>query len=287
MQFTWLIIFTGAFFWMLFNLGIETALAFATVLSGIIWAGYALFGGPRPEKTSYAKVPDLPLLVDYAKSFFPIFLVVLLLRTFVAEPFRIPSGSMMPTLLVGDFILVEKYAYGLRLPVTKTKVMDVGEPERGDVVVFQYPMDKKINYIKRLIGVPGDKITYKNKLLYINDKVISQEMIGPYQPVGSGMRAWGSIETTELLGGAAHAALINPRAPDLPPGCDVLRNGPIVVPEGSYFMMGDNRDDSNDGRCWGFVPEANLVGKALVIWLSWDWKRSGYVDWSRIGTKIE
>ncbi|WP_456404295.1 signal peptidase I [Thiolapillus sp.] len=278
----------GAFIWLLSAYGIEPALAFATVVSGLIWGLYLLFKrksatgeGAKEERTAE------PLMVDYARSFFPIFLFVLLLRAFIVEPFRIPSGSMMPTLLVGDFILVNKFAYGLRAPVTKTKLIDIGDPERGDVVVFRYPRNPKLDYIKRLVGLPGDRIAYRNKVLYINGKAMPQVKVGVYEAVGSGERMTGSWEMKENLDGVEHSILINPRVPDFGPGCQVLANGEITVPEGHFFMMGDNRDNSNDGRCWGFVPEQNLVGKAFMIWLSLDWNRSGIFDWSRIGEVIE
>lgn len=278
----------AVFVWLLYAFGIEPALAFATVISGVIWGLYLLF---KRKSTATAgaekKAIKEPLMVDYARSFFPIFLFVLLLRAFVVEPFRIPSGSMMPTLLVGDFILVNKFAYGLRAPVTKTKILEVGEPERGDVVVFRYPKNPKLDYIKRLVGLPGDRIAYRNKTLYVNGKAMPQTKVGVYEAVGSGIRMRGAWELKENLEGVEHSILINPRVPDFGPGCRVLANGEITVPEGHYFMMGDNRDNSNDGRCWGFVPEQNLVGKAFMIWLSFDRKRSGIFDWSRVGNVIE
>jgi len=288
----------AGFIWLLYNHDIESALAFATVASGVIWGGYRLLsrgmgsqrevsgideaGGASQEKKGKAE----PLMVDYARSFFPIFLFVLLLRAFVVEPFRIPSGSMMPTLLVGDFILVNKFAYGLRMPVTKTRLVEIGEPRRGDVVVFRYPKNPKLDYIKRLIGVPGDRIAYRNKTLYVNGKVMPQKRIGTYDAVGSGKRMQGAWELRENLDGVEHSILVNPRVPDFGPGCQVLADGEVTVPEGHYFVMGDNRDNSNDSRCWGFVPERNLVGKAFMIWLSFDPNRPGIFDWSRIGQGI-
>lgn len=292
MQFTWLIIFLGLFVWIVSNFGIEAALAFASLASGVIWLLYrfgVIYRDQREKSFSDADDggPELPVLVDYAKSFFPIFLFVLLLRGFVVEPFRIPSGSMMPTLLVGDFILVNKYTYGLRLPVTKTKIMEMEDPARGDVVVFRYPKDPSTDYIKRLVGLPGDRISYNGKTLSVNGKPMPLTTVGYYQPVGSGMRANGSIEVREMLEDVDHSILVNPRVPDFGPGCrGKVTQGETVVPEGSYFVMGDNRDDSNDSRCWDFVPEENLVGKAFLIWLSWDWKRSGFIDWGRSGNMI-
>ena len=289
------VVFIGIFVWILSAFGIEHALAFATILSGVVWGGYALWkrlAGKEDETAPEAEAGEEkeqkaePLLVDYARSFFPIFLFVLLLRAFVVEPFRIPSGSMMPTLLVGDFILVNKFSYGLRMPVTKTKFLDIGEPERGDVVVFRYPKDPRVDYIKRLVGLPGDRIAYREKKLYINGELMPQKPVGWYEPVGSGERMRGAFELIEDLEGVEHSILVNPRVPDFGPGCQVLAEGEVTVPEGKYFMMGDNRDNSNDSRCWGFVDERNLVGKAFVIWLSIDWNRPGIFDWSRIGQTI-
>jgi len=274
------IAFFGALAWIIFQFGIEPALAAGTVISGVTWLIYRLIKGKK-------KVSELPLPIEYARSFFPIFLVVLLLRAFLAEPFRIPSGSMMPTLLVGDFILVNKFTYGLRMPVTKTKFMPLNEPERGDIVVFRWPVNPKLDYIKRLVGLPGDRVAYRNKTLFVNGEPVPVVPVGAYTPVGSGARALGSIEGEENLGGVVHPVLVNPLAPDFSPSCTFLANREAVVPEGHYLMVGDNRDDSNDGRCWGFVPEENLVGKAFFIWFSFDWKRSGFIAWDRIGRVVD
>lgn len=271
--------FFGALVWIIIQYGIEPALAAGTLITGLGWLIYRLVKGKQEHS-------ELPGYAEYARSFFPIFLVVLLLRAFLAEPFRIPSGSMMPTLLVGDFILVNKFTYGLRMPVTKTKFMDIDEPERGDVVVFRWPVNPRLDYIKRLIGLPGDHIRYHDKTLYINGEKMPIRAVGPYEPVGSGARALGSIEGTENLDGVKHSVLINPLAPDFGPSCTFMGDREIVVPQGHYLMMGDNRDDSNDGRCWGFVPEENLVGKAFLVWFSLDWKRPGFIAWHRIGELV-
>ena len=215
--------------------------------------------------------------VEYCKSFFPVILAVLLLRSFLVEPFRIPSGSMMPTLLVGDFILVNKFAYGIRLPVLNKKVLEIGEPERGDVVVFRYPKDPSVDYIKRVVGLPGDKIGYYNKI-YISmanrpGKCLPVSIIGK----GSGVSMSGASERREQLGDVQHDILVMPRTPGL--------EGEYVVGEDEYFVMGDNRDNSNDSRYWGTVPEANLVGKAFRVWMNWDGANGG-VDWDRLGMEI-
>lgn len=276
-----LIGFFAALLWVVVTIGIEPALVIATLVSGLVWFIYHI-----AHRNEDAATP-VPGHVEYARSFFPIFLIVLVLRAFLVEPFRIPSGSMMPTLLVGDFILVNKFAWGLRLPITKDKVVALGEPKRGDVAVFRWPPNPKLDYIKRVIGVPGDRIRYQNKTLYINGEQVGVKALGPYTPEGSGMRATGSYEATEQLGDVAHSVLINPMYPDFGPSCGFLGHREITVPAGHYFMMGDNRDDSNDGRCWGLVPEENLVGKAFMIWMSWDWQRTGIVAPSRIGTLVE
>ncbi len=276
-----LIAFFGFLVWVISAFGIEAALALATIVSGVLWLLYRLFkGGDRDTAED-------PELVEYARSFFPIFLAVLLLRGFVVEPFRIPSGSMMPTLLVGDFILVNKFSYGLRLPVTKTKLVELDEPARGDVVVFRWPVNPKLDYIKRVVGVPGDTVRYRNKTLFVNGQPIPMQPVGQYEPVGSGMRALGSLEFKENLLNVEHSVLVNPMVPDFAASCGFLGYREITVPEGQYFMMGDNRDDSNDGRCWGLVPEENLVGKAFLIWMSLDWKRDGFLAWDRLGNSVK
>jgi signal peptidase I len=278
-----------------------TFLVLACVITGGIWLVDATLFAPRRRRLARAAASGSalasgaapsaykePVLVEYARSFFPVILIVLLLRSFLVEPFRIPSGSMMPTLLVGDFILVNKFSYGLRWPVLNTKLVDLGRPERGDVVVFRFPQEPSVDYIKRVVGVPGDQIYYASKTLYVNGEPIPQEPDGVYQGVGAGAGMTGALLKREALTPQGHAILVHPLAPDFAPGCRVLANGPITVPPESYFVMGDNRDNSNDSRCWGLVPEGNLVGKAFAIWMSWDGRRPGFpVDWSRIGEVIE
>lgn len=224
-----------------------------------------------------------PLYVEYARAFFPVILVVFVLRSFIVEPFRIPSGSMLPSLHVGDFILVSKFAYGVRLPVVNKKVLDTGLPHRGDVVVFRFPRDESINYIKRVIGLPGDRIVYEGKKLYINGQLMPQQEDGAYTVQQDGESMYEASRYTEKLDGVTHDILLSPPA-------DYGPTPPFVVPVGQYFVMGDNRDHSNDSRYWGFVPEENLVGKAFFIWFSWDstgnnpfWRR---VAVDRIGNII-
>lgn len=247
-------------------------------VTGVIWLVDKFFLAPRRDIDG-----SVPVIVEYARSFFPIILLVLVIRSFIAEPFRIPSSSMVPTLHVGDFILVNKFTYGIRLPVINTKIFDVGEPQRGEVVVFRFPKkpedkDKPdVDYIKRVVGLPGDKVGYFDKTIYINGKAVSQraeekpkDMINIAPP--------GSLLHTEQLGEHNHQILIT--HPERR-----MVEGETVIPEGHYFVMGDNRDNSNDSRFWGTVPEENLVGKAFFIWMSWDWNDGGIV-WHRLGKSI-
>jgi signal peptidase I len=200
------------------------------------------------------------------------------LRSFIAEPFRIPSASMMPTLLIGDFILVNKFTYGIRLPVINKKIVELNEPKRGDIVVFRFPKEPTVDYIKRVIGLPGDKIAYYDKKLYVNDTPVPQVSLGGYIGRGQGEDMTGSEHLEEILFGVEHSILIRNGAPSV--------EGAYVVPSGTYFVMGDNRDNSNDSRYWGTVPEENLVGKAFYIWMNWDWQYSG-VGFDRMGTVLK
>ena len=268
----------------------------ATFLTGTVWALDAWMWAPKRREKANAvadsqpqmsskklleaqeKIAREPIFVEYSRSLFPVILIVLLLRSFLVEPFRIPSGSMMPTLLVGDFILVNKFAYGVRLPVINTKVLDSGTPKRGDVAVFRYPNDPSTDYIKRVIGLPGDRISYYNKQLYINGNPMDVEEMDVYQGVGSGIGMSGAVLNVENLEGVKHNILIDRHRPTI--------NNEFIVPESHFFVMGDNRDNSNDSRYWGTVPEANLVGKAFLIWMNWD-SANGGVSWDRIGSSIK
>lgn len=272
------------------NFDFPTFLVLATLITGMIWlTDYFFFGPKRKALVDHGgETAKEPLLVEYSRSFFPIILIVLLLRSFLVEPFRIPSGSMMPTLLVGDFILVNKFTYGLRLPVSNKKIIHMNEPQRGDVVVFKYPKNPTVDYIKRVVGIPGDKIDYQNKTLYVNGQPQAQTPIGKFVGTGRNARENGMLKRVETLTGKEHAILVNPATPDFSYSCQELLRGPITIPDHHYFAMGDNRDNSNDSRCWGLVPEENLVGKAFGIWMSWDTNRSGFpIAWERLGNGIE
>lgn len=215
-----------------------------------------------------------PIYVEYARAFFPVILAVFLLRSFIVEPFRIPSGSMLPSLLVGDFILVNKFAYGVRLPVINKKIIELGTPRRGDVMVFRFPGDESVNYIKRVVGLPGDRIRYEGKKLYINGELMEYGPATPYTVRHGGESLYEAARYTEKLNGMEHEILLSTRA-------DHARVD-YTVPAGKYFVMGDNRDHSNDSRYWGFVPEQHLVGKAFLIWFSWDSARASPWFWRQI-----
>jgi len=250
-------------------------LVIATFVTGLIWGGYSLYLRQVKRTSALGKEP---ILVEYSRSFFPVVLVVLLLRSFIFEPFRIPSGSMMPTLLIGDFILVNKFSYGIRLPVLNTKITEVGEPQRGDIVVFRFPKQPSVDYIKRVIGLPGDRIAYFDKKVYVNGQPTTQVSLGRYQGIGQGVNMTGAEQFIENLTGIEHSILVSHGVSSVE---DVF-----VVPQGQYFVMGDNRDNSNDSRYWGTVPEGNLVGKAIFIWMNWDWENNG-IAFSRIGTVLK
>ncbi|MBA0916037.1 MAG: signal peptidase I [Nitrosomonadaceae bacterium] len=239
------------------------------------------------------RAPDTrePWWIEYPKSFFPVILIVFALRSFLLEPFKIPSGSMIPTLLVGDFILVNKYTYGVRLPVINLKVMDVNEPKRGEVMVFRYPENPSLDYIKRIVGLPGDTITYRDKQLILNGNPLKMESVGEYIYIESRLSYVYNQRYVESLGEHGHNIIINPEVPGLHPS--EVHQFPFqenciyqyseftcTVPAGNYFTMGDNRDSSSDSRYWGFVPERNIVGKAFLIW--WN-----FSDFKRIGLAIE
>lgn len=220
---------------------------------------------------------EKPWLIEQMTSFFPIFLIVLLLRSFLIEPFRIPSGSLQPSLLIGDFVAVNKYAYGLRMPASNQKFLPLDEPSRGDVAVFSWPPNKKYDYIKRVIGVPGDTVAYKNKVLTINGKEAKQTFVEYTIDREGKNESWQVKKLKENLNGIEHDIYVRP---DVAPF-----DFEITVPKGHYLMMGDNRDNSSDSRAWGLVPEENLRGKAVMVWMSWD----GLLDsirFSRIGHKI-
>ncbi|MGO4263167.1 signal peptidase I [Lysobacter sp. TAB13] len=256
----------------------EIALVSLTLFTGLVWLlDKAVLAKRRAAREGLLDDGKEPVVVDYSKAFFPVLFVVLILRSFIAEPFRIPSNSMMPTLLTGDFILVNKFTYGLRLPITNQKILAMGEPERGDVVVFRPPHHPEQDWIKRIIGLPGDKVSYRDGRLTVNGEPIIYAPIGTYQGRGNGTEMTGAQELREQIGKHVHRILLRTESPLLDQG-----EGDWVVPEGEYFVMGDNRDNSEDSRYWGYLPEQNLRGRAFLIWMNFD----GGVDFSRIGNSI-
>lgn len=305
------------------TLDFSLVLLLLSLLTGAVWMIDQFFFRKPREAAAAAATPPLALpepgTVDYARSFFPVAAIVLVVRAFIFEPFRIPSDSMMPTLLDGDFIVVNKYAYGLRLPVVNRKFIETGEPQRGDIVVFRFPPDPSVNYIKRLVGLPGDRVEVRNDRLIINGEEIPLEDQGSYadgcysglrlakEKLGEHTHQVMTCSSPYPLAGKRHYALEG--HPDPLPACDRKRlveygggyvcnevpgsdrdlNDHVfdVVPPGHYLMIGDNRDNSEDSRKWQFVPDQNLVGKATRIWFNFDLQRSKWVNWSRIGQGIE
>ncbi|MEP6548471.1 MAG: signal peptidase I [Gammaproteobacteria bacterium] len=245
------------------------------LVSGIVLlADFVVFKHRRQRRAPGRVLPE-PLLVQYARSFLPVILVVLLVRAFVFEPFRIPSASMMPGLVDGDFIFVNKFSYGLRLPVINTKIVPIGEPRRGDVIVFRLPSDPSVHYIKRLIGSPGDHVVVRDNQLTINGASIPLQRDGAYS---GGFGFTGAALALERFGSEQHLIMLAPNRD--------ATDFETVVPAGHYFFMGDNRNDSSDSRfpLVGLVPEQNLVGRAVRIWMNW--QLPGWPNWRRIGLKI-
>ena len=276
-------------------------LVIITAITGIVWLADKFYLAPQRQLKLVdaqaqcetplsddisAKLTEPSALVDTSVQIFPVIAFVLILRSFIYEPFQIPSGSMMPTLLDGDFILVNKFNYGLRDPVVRNKFIENGLPERGDVVVFKYPQDPQIDYIKRVVGLPGDRVIYKNKILYIKPACLESDLKCPdfeqieqtfqnktdYNDGGMPLTRY-----TSTMGEKTHDLLVNEQI--LPRTQHYFKQSgtqvnEFAVPKGQYFVMGDNRDNSLDGRFWGFVPEENLVGEAVAIWMSFDFERT-------------
>jgi signal peptidase I len=242
-------------------------LMIAVLLTGFIW-----FVGKK-----FIKSEKEPWIVEFSRLAFPMILIVFLIRSFIAEPFRIPSGSMKPTLETGDFILVNKFNYGLKLPGFNTQLLSLGKPKRGDVIVFRYPQNPDVNLIKRVVGLPGEKIEYKNNILFINGKPQLQEFQGKEidaEP-GSSMMVNRYIEQ---LNGKSHAIYLR--------SAEKIEMEERIVPEGQYFVAGDNRNNSHDSRYWGFVPEEMVKGRAFFIWMSWNGVQKD-IRWHHVWSKID
>ena len=284
LEVAWPVFFIAAMGLLLKFTDFAAVLLLAAVITGLIW----LFDAKFARKRRMADVSE-PVVVDMARAFFPVIVVVFLIRSFWVEPFKIPSGSMKPTLLVGDFILVNKYTYGIRLPVVNKKVVDINPIRRGDVVVFRYPADPTVDYIKRVVGTPGDKISYRGKRLTVNGELIPVQSTGYYTDAELNYLRLPTF--TEKLGPATHQMMIVPAQPPVDlaqvrqfahrDNCEYNDDGfTCTVPDGQYFMMGDNRDQSSDSRYWGFVPDDHIKGRAFLVWMN-------FGDLKRIGNGIE
>ncbi|MDP3650611.1 MAG: signal peptidase I [Rhodoferax sp.] len=308
-------LYAGSWYFGLVEGNFALLLFLATVVTGAYWLAERFYFLPQRQKSvavleandiqrraeldkmgikrvdgdvAEAKVRLLmqPWWLDWTAGLFPVIIAVFVLRSFLFEPFKIPSGSMIPTLLVGDLILVNKFHYGLRLPVLNTKITAGNQPQRGDVMVFRYPPKPSLDYIKRVVGVPGDTVAYLNKRLTINGQAVATASIPEFFDEDA-MRYFKQFE--ETLGAHKHKLLNDDDRPAFVPGADNFegRNGcnytvegvTCKVPDGHYFMMGDNRDNSMDSRYWGFVPEKNIVGKAFFVWMNFgSLKRIGAFD---------
>ena len=228
------------------------------------------------------KYKHRPKVVQWSIELFPVLLLVLVFRGFIFEPFRVPSNSMMPTLLTGDFILVNKFDYGLRLPILNSKIIDFSKPERGDVIVFRYPNYEHsagysgVDFIKRIVALPGDTISYEKDQLSVNGESVEYRKIGSYQGVDSGKAMSGYRHIREKINEADHDILLHPLG-------NSRKLSKTTVPEGHYFVMGDNRPHSSDSRFWGYVPEDYILGRAVGIWMHWDWNHNS-MQFSRIGS---
>jgi signal peptidase I len=285
-QWGYLALVIGAFGMLSEWMSFTAVMLVLVVVTGVIWALDKLVLDRKRAEVG----AEPGHLVDYSRGFFPVILVVFLLRSFLVEPFQIPSSSMRPGLVVGDFILVNKFDYGIRVPVLNTVMVPVHKVERGDVVVFNFPPNPKVNYIKRVIGLPGDVVDYHNKHLTINGQPVRDAADGSYDYVEQGLAMIHNDQYREKIGSKNVQTLV---IPDMPPvsvdkvenftfhdHCKYDDNGfTCQVPDGNYFMMGDNRDNSLDSRYWGFVPDRLLVGKAFMIWMN-------FRQLSRIGQSI-
>jgi len=256
------------------NFDFPLYLTLGVLIAGVISLMDRLVWAPK-RKTKGSKQP---LVVEYARSFFPVLLVVWIIRSFIVQPYRVPTGSLEPTVMPGDFIAVNQFAYGLKFPVLNTKFISTGEPKRGDIALFYWPVNTKIIFVKRVIGLPGDQVEYKNKTLTINGKTMPQHFLREDFSIEPGEKPVVVELKTEDLSGVKHKIFVKPMG-----GLD--QDVSVKVPKGMYFVMGDNRDASEDSRAWGFVPEHNLIGKAFYVWMSWDPIKHN-IRWNRIGTHL-
>ena len=284
LEVAWPVLFIAVMGLLLKFTDFAAVLLLAAVITGLLW----LYDAKWARKRRTAGEAE-PVVVDMARAFFPVIVVVFLIRSFWVEPFKIPSGSMKPTLLVGDFILVNKYTYGIRIPVINKKLVPIDDVKRGDVVVFRYPADPSVDYIKRVVGIPGDKVVYRNKRLTINGEPVPAQGAGFYTDAELNYLRLPTF--IEKLGDHNHQMMIVPAQPPVDlaqvrqfadrKNCEYNDDGfSCVVPAGRYFMMGDNRDQSSDSRYWGFVPDDHIKGRAFLVWMN-------FGDFKRIGNGIE
>jgi signal peptidase I len=266
-----------------FKFNFAFALTLAVAFSGLIALVDLIW---FRSKRINAGVKD-SILIEYCRSFFPVLLLVWVIRSFIIQPYRVPTGSLEPTIKPGEFIAVSQFAYGLKFPIGNFKLVPVGEPKRGDIVLF-YPNTTKTIYVKRLVGLPGDKIDYHNKILTINGKVQPQKLIGHGFDYGDGPGQTQPVDIyQETLGGVVHKIFRRPYSTDgqFPLESDLQGDFTFIVPKGYYFMMGDNRDNSGDSRYFGAIPERYIIGKGLGIFLSWD-PVHHHFRWKRVGTSL-
>lgn len=249
------------------------SLTLLTLGTGLIFLIDRLFLAKRRHRH------DQPgTLVRNSKEFFPVLLLVWVIRSFIIQPYQVPTGSLEPTVIPGDFIVVKQYPYGIKFPIGNYTLIKTGQPKTGDIVLFYYPIDPRMVYVKRVIGTPGDHIVYKNKILYINGKKAPQQPVSMDQDVEPGQDPISVQRWRENLNGVVHDIFIQPEGGE-------TQDIDVVVPDKMYFMMGDNRDDSDDSRMWGFVPERNIIGQAFGVWMSWD-ANNHSIRFNRIGKSI-
>jgi signal peptidase I len=252
-------------------------LTLAVIITGVIALLDILFWAKKRRADNRKQ----PIIIEYARSFFPVLLLVLIIRSFIFQPYRVPTSSLAPTVMPGDFIAVKQYAYGLRLPVLNTKIVEVGEPKRGQIFLFRYPLNPNITFVKRVIGVPGDHIQYKNKVLTINGVEAKQKFLESTNYVDENGVSYPENLLEEDLDGVKHKIYVQPEGGE-------TQDIDVIVPPNHYFAMGDNRDNSGDSRMWGFVPEKNLIGEAFWTFMSWDNNATGIhkIRWNRIGKEV-
>ena len=251
-------------------------LSLLAVFSGVIWLVDVVW--QKIKKIPIDKSTRLPIIIDYARSFFPILLIILIIRSFLFQPYLVPTGSLEPTIMPGDMILVNQYDYGLRIPLWNKKIVDIGKPKRGQIALFRWPVNPTATFVKRVIGISGDRISYQNKVFSINGKKISQKFIKNILEIGNDSKSWPAKEYEENLNGIKHLIILRSDRP-------AQNFKDLIIPKDEYLMIGDNRDDSDDSRSWGFVPAHNLIGRAILVWMSWDHQKDR-IRWERIGNRL-